>query len=273
MLLLSLSLLFHLSAQRSRCQTSQPLQRKHTSSHLTFFFTFFFAWQRTTAPCVKQPGGDDVAGGGGVNDALSTSGAVNVAWHPTLALCAASVGRRLFLVDGVSGAVLASLRIPVAALALAYSPPSLGARLVVLLCDGSLHDVDAENSSHGALRALHPPTGRGGGTKGRDKGGGERRLEREWETGNGGPAHIADVLLLMFRRGVVFSLWLFFFVSHCFPCFPFRLLLPHRLKRPKGDGVLNATTSTSRSTTPSASATQRRRRRRRRRFDHRWRWS
>jgi hypothetical protein len=112
---------------------------------------------------VKRPGGNDGAagggGGGGNADASLTSGVVCVAWHPTRASCAASVGRRVFLIDGVSSAVLTSLRLPHASLALAYSPAVLGARLVVLLCDGSLHDVDVESTSHGTLRALHPPTG------------------------------------------------------------------------------------------------------------------
>ena len=83
---------------------------------------------------------------------------MNVAWHPTRALCAASIDRRVFIIDGVSGAQLASIRLPTFALALAYSPTSLGARLVVSLCDGSLHDVDADNTSNAVLRALHPPT-------------------------------------------------------------------------------------------------------------------
>ena len=100
---------------------------------------------------------------------------MNFAWHPTRALCAASIDPRMFIVDGVSGAQLASIRLPTFALALAYSPTSLGARLVVSLCDGSLHDVDADNTSNAVLRALHPPTvnvKKRGGSGGGDGGGG-----------------------------------------------------------------------------------------------------
>ena len=37
---------------------------------------------------------------------------VNVSWHPSRARCAVSVGRRVFLVDGVTGATLSCVRLP-----------------------------------------------------------------------------------------------------------------------------------------------------------------
>jgi hypothetical protein len=153
---------------------------------------------------LKRPALGEDAGSGGSGDAAGA--VVDVAWHPTRALCAAVSGRRMFLVDGVTGAVLLAAGpctrvrgtclpvhlkvsqphtaqvawyvklnrervarqrrrmrrvcagalfnyeravigersakpchaapLPLPALALAYSPAALGARLVVLLCDG-----------------------------------------------------------------------------------------------------------------------------------------
>ena len=47
---------------------------------------------------------------------------VNVSWHPSRARCAVSVGRRIFLVDGVTGATLSCVRLPIAHVALAHRP-------------------------------------------------------------------------------------------------------------------------------------------------------
>ena len=82
---------------------------------------------------------------------------VNVSWHPSRARCAVSVGRRVFLVDGVTGATLSCVRLPLAHVALAHAPLALGAALVVLLRDGSVHAADLD-ASRPSLRRLHGPT-------------------------------------------------------------------------------------------------------------------
>ena len=78
---------------------------------------------------------------------------MNASWHPNRATCAVSVGRSVYLLDGATGAVLHSARTPIATLALAHAPASLGARLCALLRDGSLHAVDFEDATRAAADA------------------------------------------------------------------------------------------------------------------------
>ena len=75
------------------------------------------------------------------------AGAVCASWHPVRALCAVSVGRRAYLLDGVTGAILAAHRLPHPVLALAHAPAALGARLVAILADASAHVLHLEGVS------------------------------------------------------------------------------------------------------------------------------
>ena len=82
-----------------------------------------------------------------------------LSWHPTSALLAASCNKRVFLLDGATGAVTDVLRLPAPATALAHAPARLNGVLVVMLHDGSVHAVDrVDGAAPPALRRLHHAT-------------------------------------------------------------------------------------------------------------------